>query len=389
MRRLSRDAWLGIGLLVSLLALTFVAAFSEASEGNAPALASFSAQPNGAKALKLWLAELGYQVDETVLSRYEPPEEVSLIFILEPLFPITADEWDALDAWVEAGGTLVIAGDGSPMASIFRHYDFRLRFNPDQPKRLTMQSPLWLSPPPTDPIDIRSVNFLETDRDDFVAHLATTFRSETQIVPVVVSFDEGDGQVVLSAGTFPFSNLGLKQPGSPALMQNIARLGEQGGQVWFDEWHHGLQASASEIVGPGDWLRYTPTGRSLLYVALVIFVAIALRGKIFGRPVPLPKSTARRAPLEYITAIANLGRRAGHRRAVLDDYQRHLKRGLGHRYRLSPVLSDEEYVIRLADLNPNLDADDLRSLLTRLRKPSVSEGELVSIAADVADWLDR
>jgi hypothetical protein len=97
---------------------------------------------------------------------------------------------------------------------------------------------------------------------------------------------------------------------------------------------------------------------------------------------------ARRAPLEYITAIANLSRRAGHRRAVLDDFRHRLKRGLGQRYRLDPTLPDDQYLRHLAGLNPNLDVAALGSLLDRLRRPQVSEGELVALSADVADWLE-
>ena len=125
----------------------------------------------------------------------------------------------------------------------------------------------------------------------------------------------------------------------------------------------------------------------MLYVALVIFIAVALQGRRFGRPVPLPKDTTRRAPLEYITAIANLKRRAGHRQAVLTQYHNRLKRGLGQRYRLNPTLPDDDYVSQLADLKPNLDAAALRTLLARLGQAKISESELVSVAAEVATWL--
>jgi hypothetical protein len=125
----------------------------------------------------------------------------------------------------------------------------------------------------------------------------------------------------------------------------------------------------------------------LLYVAAIVFVALVLRGRRFGRPVPLPKDITRRAPLEYITAIANLGRRAGHRAAVLRQYHHWLKRGLGQRYRLNPTLPDDEYVTQLAQFNPNLDTTALRNLLARLRWGKVSESEMIQLAAETAKWL--
>jgi hypothetical protein len=103
--------------------------------------------------------------------------------------------------------------------------------------------------------------------------------------------------------------------------------------------------------------------------------------------VPLPGEITRRAPLEYISAIANLGRRAGHRRAVLQQYRQRLKRHLGQRYRLDPTLRDPEYVTRLAEYNPGLDAEALRRLLARLQRPNVNESEMIQLAAEVAAWI--
>jgi hypothetical protein len=168
---------------------------------------------------------------------------------------------------------------------------------------------------------------------------------------------------------------------------NIVSAAKRPGLVWFDEWHHGDRPDQTELVGPVDWLRYTPAGHSMLYVSAVIFIAIILRGQRFGRPVPLPTDTGRRAPLEYITAIANLGRRARHRSAVLSQYHHWLKRGLGQRYRLNPTLPDQEYLAQLSRFNPNLDAAALDNLLARLRQKQVSENELIHLAGEVATWL--
>jgi len=204
---------------------------------------------------------------------------------------------------------------------------------------------------------------------------------------VVVSFALGKGRVILSAAPYAFSNAGLKEPGNPALVLNLILISPASGAVWFDEWHHGVRPVDSQVVGPEDWLRRTPAGRALLYVAGVIFLAVLLRGRRFGRPVPLPGEITRRAPLEYISAIANLGRRAGHRRAVLQQYRQRLKRRLGQRYRLDPTLNDAEYAARLAEYNPGLDAEALRRLLARLQRPNVNESEMIQLAAEVAAWI--
>jgi len=105
--------------------------------------------------------------------------------------------------------------------------------------------------------------------------------------------------------------------------------------------------------------------------------------------VPLQQDTSRRAPLEYITALANLSRRAGHRTAVMQDYHHRLKKRVGHRYRLDPTLTDEEFLTQLADYHPNLDLAALRSLLQRLSAANISESDMVQLAAEVAEWLNH
>ena len=42
---------------------------------------------------------------------------------------------------------------------------------------------------------------------------------------------------------------------------------------------------------------------------------------------------------------------------------------------------------QLAELNPDLAADALRSLLRRLRQDEVSESGVVQLATEVAEWL--
>ncbi len=140
--------------------------------------------------------------------------------------------------------------------------------------------------------------------------------------------------------------------------------------IFFDEWHHGVRGAVAVTAG----------GRALLYAALVLFVGLVLQGCIFGRPLPLPQTLTRRAPLEYISGIANLSRRAGHRTAVLQDYHLRLKRDLGFRYRLNPTLPDAEFVARLAEFDTAVDPQALLALLHQLQTAR-TEHEMVQAAA--------
>jgi hypothetical protein len=121
-----------------------------------------------------------------------------------------------------------------------------------------------------------------------------------------------------------------------------------------------------------------------MYSAGVVFVALALAGRRFGRAVIPARDRARRGPIEYLTAIANLSWRAGHRRHVLERYHHQLKATLGARYRLSPTLEDEACVAQLKGYNPQLDEGALLDVLRRLRAEGVTEAEMVRLAAEVA-----
>ena len=379
--KLSRESWLAIGLVVVLAVITALAAAQQTQAAVLPSLSSASTAPDGARALWMWLDDLHYAVRDDVAPFFSIPGDARLVLMLEPFPGITSAEWETIDDWVRDGGTLIVAGDRFGAALATQHYTFTLAYLDNPVPALAAQTPLLASPPLTGAAGVRTLAHFETERSDFVAHLAAPSG------PVVVSFALGKGRVILSAAPYAFSNAGLKEPGNPALVLNLILISPASGAVWFDEWHHGVRPVDSRVVGPEDWLRRTPAGRALLYVAGVIFLAVLLRGRRFGRPVPLPGEITRRAPLEYISAIANLGRRAGHRRAVLQQYRQRLKRHLGQRYRLDPTLHDAEYVARLAEYNPGLDAEALRRLLARLQRPNVNESEMIQLAAEAAAWI--
>jgi uncharacterized protein DUF4350 len=300
---------------------------------------------------------------------------------LDPVLPAES-EMHALDDWVESGGTLIAMGEQYSMYSLVDHYKFGLNFLSDQSSVPASETPLLASPSALDLKNAKVSYALESERDDFVVLVAY------QGQPVVVSFEQGEGRVILGTIVESFTNAGLKKPGNPELALNILALARTKGSIWFDEWHHGVR-SGDQILGPSQFLRRTPVGRSLLFVAFTVLIVFFIQGRGFGRPVPLPQEIKRRGALEHVTGIANLSRRAAHRSAVMLHYHQQIKRKLGQRYRLDSNLDDREYVDALGGYNSSLDKGELLSLLTRLKHQDLSETQMVHLAAEASKWIDN
>jgi len=381
MKNLSRDARLGIGVVLLLVLVATFTALQKKTEEQYPPLSTISATPDGALALKLWVKGLKYDVDEEVLANFAPPKNTSILFMLEPLFPTDGD-MKSVDQWVENGGTLIAIGGQYGMFSLIDHYKFFFNFLPSDTGPFTIETPLLDSPASLDLKNTKTAVALGSERNDYVALISH------QDQPVLVSFEQGQGRVILGTITESFTNAGLKQPGNPELVLNILALARNKGTVWFDEWHHGVQSGA-QILGPTEFLRRTPVGRALLFITFAIFLSFLLQGRAFGRPIPLPQEIKRRGALEHVTGIANLSRRAAHRSAVMLQYHNQIKRKLGQRYRLDPGMDDEPYVNTLSGYNPALDQEELLNILKRLKHKNISETEMVQLAVDAAKWIDN
>lgn len=380
--RLSRDNWLALGLFALLSLLLLGVALSEQEE-QMPDYSTISTEGRGARALWLWAQELGYDTaDARAFVFTGPPTEADVALILEPAQRLNEAQWRLLDEWVAQGGTLVVAGDELNARLAFNRYGLNLTFF-GLGDTAVVQLPTLAAPPIEEPLNLQAFSYFVPEQDDvldkMVVHVAQDDR------PVIVSLAQGEGRVILSSTVYPFTNVGLKTVGNAQLVRNLLATAVPSGLIWFNDWHHGLRGMVDpgELSGPLDWLRFTAGGQAVLYTILLLFVALLLSGRAFGRPIPLPHNARRRAPLEYINAIANLNRRAGHSYPIQLQYHQQLKRTLGRRYRLDPNLPDEEYVRRLASYDPQLDLDQLANLLARLRQHDLSQTELLEVAQAV------
>ena len=405
MKHMSRDMWLSVGLIAVLLAVLTLTAYQEIrQEAEAIPLFTASDQPTGARALTLWFEALGLDVDDGLQANYGVPTGTDVAFLFTPTQPISLGEREILLEWVADGGVLVVSDHQlSFQSSLVATFALDLAvLDQEESGELSTNlqlirqgfagpiadvvsaSPLFSQPVMSEALRGPVLNYFVSLPEGAFALLVVGDR------PVTIAQPQGDGYIIFSTIAWPFANAGLREPMAPQFIQNLLTIGpREVDKVWFDEWHHGLRLSGGQQTGggPGAWLRNTAGGRAVLFVVILNFVAILLSGRRLGRAVPLRSDIVRRAPLEYITAMANLSRRAGHRQHVQRHYHTKLKRGLGERYRLDPSLPDETYVDRLMGYRPTLNEKQIRSLLARLRQQKLTEPELVAVANEVADLL--
>ncbi len=64
----------------------------------------------GLLGLRLWLAELGYDVRRTGGLRFDLPADTDVLFVYPNQLSYTEAEAATLRSWVEAGGVLVLVG---------------------------------------------------------------------------------------------------------------------------------------------------------------------------------------------------------------------------------------------------------------------------------------
>ncbi|MCP5099036.1 MAG: DUF4350 domain-containing protein, partial [Chloroflexi bacterium] len=210
MRRLSRDTWMAIGMLLLLGVVTAVAALQELNNANeVPPLASFSTQQDGTHAFALWLEKLGHISTDITESQFTIPQSTDLILMFEPTTDISPAEWEKIDEWVEAGGTLLVAGNDFGTLQAFRHYEFNMRFHNEQFPTVTTEHPNLNTPIISDTSLINGRSYFITDRTDYVPLVATNGR------PAILTFAQGDGTVMLSGLRRPFTNIGLQEEASP------------------------------------------------------------------------------------------------------------------------------------------------------------------------------
>ncbi len=386
--RLSRDLIIVISLFLVLIGFTVfnVARRSEIEEAQDTFVpySTHSARTNGTLALQLWLQAMGYGTRRIEHEAFHVPDEARLLFIFPRFEEFEAREVQAVLRWVERGNALIVADTyvaSSKPQKLMAALKAKVKILEQPIESAPLEQPL-MGAAPVVSVTVQASRGLVLDRSEYVQYLSA------QAVPLLVSWSQGKGKIFLTSAPYLFTNEGLHDEHNAALVRVLLSSAPVGSRVAFDEYHLGYTGNSErETI---QWLLYnTHWGWAIIYSFVVVFAYLLVNGQRFGRVMPLPKEIARRSPAEYVLSMAQLFRRGGKRRMVLQHYHQQLKRSLGKPYRINANLPDEEFVAELARDRNDLDRASLLQTLSAFNQRHVSERALVKLADEAIKLRTR
>jgi hypothetical protein len=375
-----RDILLILGLF---LALVLFIAFGPSRTPPPPEAAptTRSSAPEGAQVLYEWVGRMGYSPRRLEYRDFELDSNTDAFVILSPPEPITETEARITLDWVSQGGTLILADQTNAILgnnnALLGELDVDIvvytgtttidRAGPAQPA---------LDRPPVGEADVRAGRILFPRRDDYTVLLGA------RDAPLLTGIRHGSGYIYLSATSYPFTNSGLDDSENARMVINLLRRVPAGGEVLFDEIHHGYRnrpSTTTTIFG-------SPWGWGGFYAALTIGLYLILSGRRFGRPIPLQEEIVRRSSAEYVESMADLLQRGAKHSYVLNHYRQTLKRRIARPFGLNPSADDDEFIRDLVRAR-DVDEGQLRSLFARLGSHSLDGGALVETIAEADAYV--
>jgi hypothetical protein len=375
-----RDLLIILGLFVALVVfIAFGPGRQPPPSPSAPT--THSSEENGAQALYEWIGRMGYQTNRLEYREFALTDQDQALVILSPTEPISAEQATTTLAWVAQGGTLILADETSTFLGGSNELLKALKVTSiPYTETLTIEHAETLQPaldqPEVGTVNINAKRVLVPNRNDYTALLGTTN------APLLIGIRHGLGYAYVSASSYPFSNSGLRDQQSARLVLNLLRRVPPGGQILFDEIHHGYIRPPS----PTSTAFGTPLGWAGTYASLAIAAYLILTGRRFGRAVPLREESVRRSSTEYVESMADMLERGGKYGYIQRHYYTEFKRRLAKEAGIHPDLDDPTFVRELARFR-EIDQAKFVNLLNQLRNTNNANSKIIPLIEEADSIL--
>ena len=348
--RLTSVLWTG-GFLLALALIVYLIRPEGGQIAYDVKRTSFRTSPDGVAALYRGIERLGTPVAPRMTPLVDADPIRGTLVVLEPTDTPSPREVGALLAWVRDGGALVYAPRFDPASSrrpqapppVLDSLGLALRRLPPVPEDEGARSDdQWAIHPLTEGLPQASIpgrivilpghvaaNFDAETQDSAGGEIDEAERPRVPSVPTrtllrataagdadslegdaVAEIPLGEGRLLVFADAAPLSNANAGDDPMAALAVRAAiAYTAPGDTVFFDEFHHGVRGLGSPAEAAADFFFGSPGGRALFHLGLVAFLAVAVAGVRLGAPADPPRDE-RRSPLEHVSALGALYRRA-------------------------------------------------------------------------------
>ena len=359
--------WIALGGLALLVAV-LVMLRGGGGQNRSPDHASTSDAVDGTSALRAFADALGH-ASRSVEGDFSLPSSPGLLFVFTPTDGFSADEVQALNSWMTAGGVVVYAAeDGDPQLDI--HFGLRRSAAGVQAKSRA-GAPIFGGVETVVGAD-KARAFTPT-----FSQVALLRNEASDVLGLRQAV--GQGQLVALSDPLILCNGYIGQADNGRLAADLIAMTPTGGRVWFDEFHHGAAAGASPETA---WMT-TPWGLALLGAVVIIFAGLALRGRAFGPQISL-RAREDRSTAEYAVAVGSLLHRTGARQVTLQALLSATRRAVAQRIGLGSAISGDRLDAAIAQRAPAA-AAELSKAERDLAVASLSEGEVLKMARRLHD----
>ena len=326
--------WIVVVLFAALLAGFLFR--PEGQRSNTVLRSFFRTTPDGVAALARGIERLGRQVEPRITPLVDADAVRGTVVLLRPRLPPSPRETNALLEHVRAGGLFVYAPpyltgrrwtEQTPLMDSLGVW-FRFRPVTEEAREETLLEPRWRAhaltedlPSPQAPAHgFRIFGFSDGDEANDSAKVAalnpllTATDDEDEEWMAAAELALGDGRIVVLSDAEPLSNNDAATDPLAALAVRAAlAYTAEADTVFFAEYHQGIRGHRTRAEVVRGFFLGSPGGRVLLHLVILSFLILACRGLRFGAPAPAvaPPDRERRSPLEHVSALGDLYRKAG------------------------------------------------------------------------------